>query len=184
MFSLQHHSCCFLIVLAKTTKSASEGFLKQWLLRYYNYWRWYELAFGTHFPFSHYTCRRIKWGEHGTYATLPTLIPWQEQPHSNPRTFLKPGHWVRIYSNQKDTEYISASNIRAGIWNPPLPTPTSFMTVLYFSPVLPSLTFYGPFSPSLARLCDTRTSILILGLFTSWLRVLCSRYKGLSARKR
>ena len=33
-------------------------------------------------------------------------------------SFLKPGSWVRVYSNQKDIEYISAHSFRAAVETP------------------------------------------------------------------
>ena len=57
-----------------------------------------------------YTCRRVKWGEHGTNATLATF-PRQQQSHLNPERSFSPKNWVQIYSNQKEIKYISPSNI-------------------------------------------------------------------------
>ena len=45
---------------------------------------------------------------HFAYAALI-----QQQPHLNPTSYLKPGHSVQAYSNQKEIEYISASNVTA-----------------------------------------------------------------------
>ena len=103
------------------------------------------------FFYYNHTCRRVKWGGHGTYETLATL-PQQHQPHLNPpKSFLIKQHLVEIYSNQKAINYISASNIRA------LPSYPIYSNSL----PLPSLTFYGPTPPNFARFCDTRISSLI-----------------------
>ena len=71
-----------------------------------------------------YTCRRVKWGEHGTNATLATF-PRQQQSHLNPERSFSPKNWVQIYSNQKEIKYISPSNIshiRASVESrPPIP---------------------------------------------------------------
>ena len=39
----------------------------------------------------------------------------QQQPHLNPTSYLKPGHSVQVYSNQKEIEYISAPNVTATV---------------------------------------------------------------------
>ena len=82
------------------------------------------------FFYYNHTCRRVKWGEHGTYGTLATL-PQQHQPHLNPpKSFLIKQHLVEIYSNQKAINYISASNIRASVETRPPKLPN----LLQFSP--------------------------------------------------
>ena len=72
------------------------------------------------FPFDHhYTCRRVKWGEHGMAPMqhwLTTSTPFKSQ-----KILLKPEHWVQIFK-----KYISASNIR-----PALP---SYMIYFIFLP--------------------------------------------------
>ena len=77
-----------------------------------------------------YTCRRVKWGEHGTCEILVTL-PSQHQPHLNPRkSFFIKEHWVEIYSNQRAINYISPSNIRASVET----RPPKLYNLLHFSP--------------------------------------------------
>ena len=54
-------------------------------------------------------------------------------------------HWVKMFSNQKDINYISPSTIRASVeTGPAWPSYTVYSNSL----PLPSLTFYGP-SPKL-----------------------------------
>ena len=48
-------------------------------------------------------------------------------------------HWVEIYSNQKEINYISPSGIRASVES----HPPKLHGILKSTP-LPSLTFYGP----------------------------------------
>ena len=94
-------------------------------------------------------------------------VPWPiviSRLHCNinpikiPYSFLKPGRSVSLYSSQKEIVYISASTIAAAVETHP---PQSH-NLLYFSPSLPSLTFYGPLPPSLAsRFCDTRISSIL-----------------------
>ena len=88
-----------------------------------------------------YPCRRVKWGEHGTYETLATL-PSQHQPHLNPRKcFLIKEYWVEIYSNQKAINYISPSNIGAGVETRPPKLPN----LLQFShPSIPDILGTSP----------------------------------------
>ena len=75
-------------------------------------------------------CRKVKWGEHGTYETLATL-PQQHQLHLNPRSsFLIKEDWVEIYSNQKTINCISPSNLRASVETRPPKLPN----LLQFSP--------------------------------------------------
>ena len=61
------------------------------------------------FPFDHnYTCRRVKWGEHGMgpmQLWLTTVTPFKSQ-----KILLKPEHWVQIFK-----KHISASNIRPAL---------------------------------------------------------------------
>ena len=61
------------------------------------------------------------------------MLPKQfQQPNSHqyqiPSLFLKPGSWVRVYSNQKEIEYISAHSSRAA-----LKPPIQWYNLLYFS---------------------------------------------------
>ena len=35
------------------------------------------------------------------YDPMPPTLPKQQQPYLDPRSFLKPGHKVRVYSNQR-----------------------------------------------------------------------------------
>ena len=82
------------------------------------------------FFYYNHSCRRVKWGGHGTYETLATL-PQQHQPHLNPpKSFLIKQHLVEIYFNQKAINYISASNIRASVETRPPKLPN----LLQFSP--------------------------------------------------
>lgn len=86
-------------------------------------------------------CRRVKWGEHGTYETLGT-VPEQHQPHLNHRnSFSIKEHWVEIYSNQKVINYISPSNLRASVETHPPKLPN----VLQFSsPSIPDILWASP----------------------------------------
>ena len=91
-------------------------------------------------------------------ASLTTATSFKSQILS----LLKPGRWIRIYSNQKDVEYISASNIRVAFDTRPPQQHNSYL--FYFSPALLSLTFYEPppRPPSLSMFCDRRISSFIL----------------------
>ena len=73
-------------------------------------------------------------------------------------------HSVRVDSNQKEIEYISASNITAAVET----HPPQLHNLLYFSPFLPLLTFYGPLRLSFLRFCDTSIST---GCFKSLFRL-------------
>ena len=85
------------------------------------------------FSFDHnYTCRRVKWGEHGMGPMqhwLTTATPFKSQ-----KILFKAR---ALGSNLK---YISASNIR--------PVLHSCMTLLHFSPVLPPLMGFLPHPPT------------------------------------
>ena len=58
---------------------------------------------------------QIGWTRHHHHFAYTALI--QQQPHLNPTPYLKPGHSVQVYSNQKEI----ASNITAAI-EPTLPS--------------------------------------------------------------
>ena len=84
---------------------------------------------------------------------------WNENDQSIRQRVLKPGHMVLVYSNQKEIEYISASNITAAV-----ETHSLHLHNLPFSPlppigVIPNI--LPAFSPSFARFCDTRISSLL-----------------------
>ena len=98
----------------------------------------------THFTSNYYTTYYLR--SHGLAAYLPAVIHYhthflftiithvggsnwvntgpmkhQHQAHSNPRkTFLTTEHYVQIYSNQKQINYFSPSNIRASVETRPL----------------------------------------------------------------
>ena len=81
--------------------------------------------------------------------------------HLNPRkSFLKTDHWIQIYSNQKDINYISPSKIRVSAETRPPKSytiyssslPTSIPDILWASPPTP------PPPPRFARFNDTRIS--------------------------
>ena len=57
--------------------------------------------------------------------------------------------------HQKEIAYISASKITTAVET----RPPQLHDLLYFSPSLPSLSFYEPPSPSSATVCETRTCI-------------------------
>ena len=62
-------------------------------------------------------------------------------PHLNPRrSFLNQEHRVQIFPDQKESKYISPSNIRASVET----RPPQLHSLLQFSPALSSLKFYGP----------------------------------------
>ena len=63
-----------------------------------------------------------------------TLSSYLQQPHLDPRSFLKTGHWVSIHSNQKVIKYISASSISSSAET----RPVQLHDLLYFPPALPS----------------------------------------------
>ena len=77
---------------------------------------------------------QIGWTWHHHHFAYTPLI--QQQPHWNPIPYLKPGHSLQVYSNQKEI----VSNIKLLLLNPPSP-----------------FTLYGPLPPRFARFCDTRT---------------------------
>ena len=56
---------------------------------------------------------QIGWTRHLHNFAYAALI--QQQLHLNPTSYLKPGHSGQVYSNQKEIEYISASNITATV---------------------------------------------------------------------
>ena len=63
-------------------------------------------------------------------------------------------HWVQIYSNQKDSKYISKSNIRASVETRP-PGYTIYSNSLL--PSIPDILWASP-PPSFASFCVTRIS--------------------------
>ena len=73
--------------------------------------------------------------------TNPNLIP------ENPTA-----HWVQIYSNQKEINYISHSNIRASVAT----RPPKLHNLLQFSPPSISDMTFMDLPPSFASLYDTR----------------------------
>ena len=83
--------------------------------------------------------------------TLTHYDSSRQQPHLHPRrSFLMPEDWVQIYFNQKDINYISASNIRASVETRSL----QLHNFLSNSHPPPSLTFYEPPPLSFTSLCD------------------------------
>ena len=99
--------------------------LTQFTINYYSYYdqRWHGLAFikqtSTAYCLQSYTITSFfctVGGSNGVNtrpapllaASLTTATSFKSQILS----LYKPGHWIRIYSKQKDIEYISASNIR------------------------------------------------------------------------
>ena len=101
------------------------------------------------FPFDrNYTCRRVKWGEHGMGPMqhwLTTATPFKSQKILKARA---------LGSSFK--KYISASNIK-----PALPS-----YVIYFISLLSSHPLWAsPPPPNFARFCYTRiSSLTIIGL--------------------
>ena len=77
------------------------------------------------------TCRRVKWGEH-TWDLRNTGYPSLTTPtHLKPRkSILMTEHWVEMYSNQKEINYISPSTIRASAET----CPAKLHSLLQFSP--------------------------------------------------
>ena len=93
------------------------------------------------------TRRRVKWGEHETYmfATWVTL-PKQQQPFLDPGCFLKPGHWVRVYSNQRRVNILTFQYY-SRCWNPT----SKVIQFTLFCSLPPSLIFYLPPSSELHK---------------------------------
>ena len=73
------------------------------------------------------------------------------------KILFKTEHWFQIYSNQKEINYISHSNIRASVET----RPPKLHNLLQFSPPLPSLTFYGP-RPRTSRVSVIHWSLVYL----------------------
>ena len=115
----------------------------------------YSLSHPFSLTITDYTCRRVKWGEHGTYKTLATL-PQQQQPQLNPgKSFSIKEPWVEIYSNQKAINYISPS-IEPML---KLARPKLHNLLQFSPPSIPDILWASP--PNFARFCDTRISSLI-----------------------
>ena len=51
------------------------------------------------------------------YDPMPPTLPKQQQPYLHPRSLLKPGHWVRVYSNQRRVNSL-AFQYYSRCWNP------------------------------------------------------------------
>ena len=77
---------------------------------------------------------QIGWTRHLHNFAYAALI--QQQPHLNPTSYLKPGHSVQVYSNQKEIEYISSSNITATLLKPTLPSYTLWASSPEFREIL------------------------------------------------
>ena len=116
------------------------------------------------FPFDHnYTCRRVKWGEHGMGPMqhwLTTATPFKSQ-----KILFK----ARALGSNLIHRRLSTSQLP--ILDPPSPV-TWFTSFLSCPP-----TTYGLPPPSFARFCDTRISIIIIVL---WLLLWMYEYQTLS----
>ena len=92
-------------------------------------------------------------GEHRNNTTLATVliitIPFRSHILLKSRAL-----GLCLLQPKQEIEYISALNITPAIKT----RRPQLHNILYFSPSLKSLTFYGPPSPSSARFCDTRIS--------------------------
>ena len=81
---------------------------------------------------------------------------WNENDQSSRQRVLNPGHMVLVYSNQKEIEYMSASNITAAV-----ETHSLHLHNLPFLSLPPIPNILPAFSPSFSRFCDTRISSLL-----------------------
>ena len=112
----------------------------------------------TIFFYYNYTCRRVKWGEQGTYETLATPSLTTTTPFKSQKIlFNKRALGFKFTPTKKAISYISHLPILEPVLKPALPSYPIYSNSL----PLPSLTFYGPPPPpppSFARFCDTRIS--------------------------
>ena len=90
-----------------------------------------------------------KWGEHGTYKTLATLLT-TPTPFKSQKILFKTEHWVQIYSNRNKINYISHSNIRAIVET----RPHKLHNLLQFSPPFHPWHFIDTRTPLPPELCE------------------------------